>query len=74
MKAQITPESYTPILNNHDNFIDHVPCLKNGIRCPCGEDNNIYDNENKFLSHINTERHKIWLSRLNQVKNIIYQD
>ena len=32
------------------------------------EDNIIYDNENKFLSHINTKRHKKWLLRLNQIK------
>ena len=72
-QSQTKPVSYEAILDNNDKFIDHVPpFLKNGIQCSCEEDNIIYDNENKFLSHINTKRHKKWLLRLNQIKEILY--
>jgi len=73
MNIQTTPDIYTPSIDDQGNYIDHIPVIRNGIRCSCGAtQNKIYDNSTKFSSHTKTQRHKKWLSILNQNKSNYY--
>lgn len=36
MNIQTTPDIYTPSIDDQGNYIDHIPVIRNGIRCSCG--------------------------------------
>jgi hypothetical protein len=62
----VEPEMYCPSINETGNYIDKIPPLIRGIRCPCGtRKNKVYDTHSIFSSHIKTKTHNEWLLNLN---------
>jgi hypothetical protein len=73
MDIIITPDTYTPSVNDSGNYIDNIPIIKNGIFCPCGSrKDKTYENTSKFATHIKTKCHQKWLMILNQNKANYY--
>jgi hypothetical protein len=73
MDITITPDTYTPSVDNDGNYIDKIPIIKNGLFCPCGSrKDKSYENATKFASHIKTKSHQNWLLSLNQNKANYY--
>ena len=73
MEITITPDTYTPSVNNEGNYIDNIPIIKNGLYCPCGSrKDKTYENVTKFSSHIKSKSHQKWLMVLNQNKANYY--
>ena len=73
MEITITPDIYTPSVNNTGNYIDNIPIIKNGLFCPCGtRKDKTYENTTKFASHIKSKSHQKWLIILNQNKANYY--
>ena len=73
MEITITPDIYTPRVNNTGNYIDNIPIIKNGLFCPCGtRKDKTYENTTKFASHIKSKSHQKWLIILNQNKANYY--
>jgi len=67
MDLTVTPDTYTPSIDNFGNYIDHIPPIKNGLFCPCGSrKEKAYDTISKFSSHVKTKAHQKWLLMLNQ--------
>ena len=76
MEITLTPEIYTPSIDNNGMYIDHIHVLhliQTGIICPCGlRKDKIYDNVSKFTAHTKTKKHQAWLVSLNQNKANYY--
>jgi hypothetical protein len=73
MDIAVTPDTYTPSVNDNGMYIDSIPPIKTGLYCPCGSRRDkIYENTSKFSTHIQTKTHKKWLSMLNQNKANYY--
>jgi hypothetical protein len=73
MEITITPDTYTPSVDNDGNYIDKIPTIKNGLFCPCGSrKEKSYDNTSKFACHVKTKAHQNWLVGLNQNKANYY--
>lgn len=73
MDLNLTPDTYTPSVDNNGNYIDNIPIIKNGILCPCGSrKDKIYETISKFSSHTKTKKHQKWLLLLNQNKANYY--
>jgi hypothetical protein len=73
MDITLTPDTYTPSVDNVGNYIDHIPSIKHGLYCPCGSrKDKTYENATKFASHIKTKSHQSWLLMLNQNKANYY--
>ena len=75
MDLSTTPDIYTPNVDDHGNYIDHIPIIKNGIYCPCGaRKDKSYDSPSKFSVHTKTKCHQNWLFVLNQNKSNHYME
>jgi hypothetical protein len=73
MEITITPDTYTPSVDNNGNYIDNIPIIKNGLFCPCGSrKDKTYENTTKFATHIKSKSHQKWLTILNQNKANYY--
>jgi len=73
MDIALTPDSYTPSIDDNGNYIDNIPIIKNGIYCLCGSrKDKVYDNKSNFSAHIKTQRHQKWLVTLNYNKANFY--
>jgi len=73
MDITITPDTYTPSLDDNGNYIDNIPIIKNGLFCPCGSrKDKTYENTIKFSAHIKSKCHQKWLMFLNQNKANYY--
>lgn len=73
MELVTEPDTYMPSMDNSGNYIDNIPQIKNGIRCPCGtRKDKSYDSHNVFASHIKTKTHQKWLSNINLNKANYY--
>jgi len=73
MEVTITPDTYTPSVDNNGNYIDNIPIIKNGLFCPCGSrKDKTYENTIKFATHIKSKSHQKWLLILNQNKANYY--
>lgn len=73
MDITVTPDTYTPSVDDNGMYIDNIPPIKTGLYCPCGSRRDkIYENTSKFSAHIQTKTHKKWLSMLNQNKANYY--
>ena len=76
MEITLTPEIYTPSIDDNGGYIDHIHVLhliQTGIICPCGlRKDKIYDNVSKFTAHTKTKKHQAWLVSLNQNKANYY--
>jgi len=73
MDITITPDTYTPSVNDKGDYIDNIPIIKNGLYCPCGSrKDKTYENATKFASHVKSKTHQKWLIILNQNKSNYY--
>lgn len=73
MDITLTPDTYTPSVDNNGNYIDKIPFIKNGLFCPCGSrKDKTYENSSKFSAHIKTKIHQNWLLNLNLNKANYY--
>jgi len=73
MDITLTPDTYTPSVDDTGNYIDNVPMIKNGLFCPCGSrKDKTYENTSKFATHIKSKSHQKWLMILNQNKANYY--
>jgi len=73
MELSVTPDTYTPSVDNVGNYIDNTPMIKNGIICPCGSrKDKVYESTSKFSAHTKTKIHQKWLTSLNQNKANYY--
>uniref|UniRef100_A0A6C0DWR6 Uncharacterized protein n=1 Tax=viral metagenome TaxID=1070528 RepID=A0A6C0DWR6_9ZZZZ len=77
MELAVTPDTYTPMVDEHGNYIDRIPMIRHGIECPCGsrrEKKKVYENASKLASHLKTKGHQQWLQTMNQNKANYYVD
>jgi hypothetical protein len=73
MNVTITPDTYTPSVDDNGNYIDNIPMIKNGLFCPCcSRKDKKYENNSKFALHIKSKSHQKWLLSLNQNKANYY--
>ena len=73
MDITITPDTYTPSVNDAGNYKDNIPIIKNGLFCLCGSRRDkSYENATKFATHIKSKSHQKWLMILNQNKANYY--
>lgn len=69
----LTPDTYTPSVDDNGNYIDNIPSIKHGLFCPCGSrKDKAYENTAKFATHIKSKVHQKWLTILNQNKANYY--
>jgi len=67
MDISLTPDTYTPIVDQAGNYIDSIPVIRHGLYCLCGSrKDKAYENTSKFATHIKTKTHQKWLEQLNQ--------
>jgi ABC-type multidrug transport system ATPase subunit len=65
----LTPDTYTPSIDDTGNYIDKIPVIKHGLLCLCGtRKDKRYNTSSKFSTHIKTKTHQNWLQTLNQNK------
>lgn len=73
MDITLTPDTYTPSVNDSGNYIDNVPVIKNGLYCLCGSrKDKVYETTSKFSTHTKSKAHQKWLLTLNQNKANYY--
>lgn len=73
MEITITPDTYTPSVDNNGSYVDNIPIIKNGLFCPCGSrKDKTYENATKFSTHTKSKTHQKWLMMLNQNKANYY--
>jgi len=73
MELVTEPDTYMPSMDNSGNYIDNIPPIKHGIRCPCGSrKDKSYDSHSLFAGHIKTKTHQKWLSNINLNKANYY--
>lgn len=69
----IEPELYSPNVDENGKYVDHIPSVRHGLRCPCSSRrDHIYANYSAFSSHIKTKTHKKWLEELNHNRGNFY--
>jgi len=66
MEISVTPDIYAPSVDEHGNYVDTIPVIRNGIHCPCSE--KIYENASKFRTHTRSKTHQKWITNMNQNK------
>jgi hypothetical protein len=65
MDISLTPDTYTPSVNEKGEYIDKIPIIKNGLYCPCGaRKEKIYKTNSNFCTHIKTKVHQKWILNL----------
>ena len=73
MDLTLTPDTYTPIVDDNGNYTDSIPIIKNGLYCLCGSrKDKAYENACKFAIHIKSKTHQKWIAVLNQNKANYY--
>lgn len=73
MELVVEPDLYAPNIDESGNYIDAVPSMRKGLRCPCGSrKDKIYETHSVFSAHVKTKTHQKWLSILNQNKANYY--
>jgi hypothetical protein len=73
MELVVEPDVYAPNIDESGNYIDAVPYMRNGLRCPCGSrKDKIYETHSVFSAHIKTKTHQKLLTSLNQNKANYY--
>ena len=65
----LTPDVYTPTINDSGNYIDCKPVIRHGMTCPCGtRKDKVYETNAKFNTHTKSKIHQKWLQQLNNDK------
>jgi hypothetical protein len=74
MELTLTPDIYTPSIDENGNYVDHqiINIKKNGSRCPCTL-NIIYDTNSKWRTHTKSKKHQTYLCELNNNKSNLLQ-
>jgi hypothetical protein len=73
MELVVEPDIYSPNIDDFGNYIDIIPNMRKGIRCPCGSrKDKIYETYSIFSAHIKTKTHQKWLTLINQNKANYY--
>ena len=73
MELVAEPDVYAPNIDESGNYIDLVPYMRKGLRCPCGSrKDKIYETHSIFSAHMKTKTHVKWLTSLNQNKANYY--
>ena len=73
MEITLTPDTYSPGLNDKCDYVDCMPVIRNGIYCPCGSrKDKIYENNSKFQIHTKSKKHQKWLENMNHNKSNYY--
>ena len=69
MELTITPDLYSPSIDEKGNYIDNIPQIKHGLFCPCGSKKDVaFETKVKFSAHTKTKVHQKWLVMLNRDK------
>ena len=75
MDLFLTPDTYTPSVDEAGNYVDYVPKINAGLICPCAcTRNKVYESSSKFSTHIKSKSHKLWIQRLNRDKANFYAE
>ena len=73
MDIVITPDTYSPTVDEEGCYVDKIPIIIHGIYCVCGSRRDkVYETTSKFSSHIKSKVHKKWLAQLNNDKANYY--
>ena len=73
MNLELTPDIYTPSINDNGMYIDGKIKIINGIYCSCStRKDKVYDTVSKFTTHTKTKMHQKWLKQLNDNKANYY--
>ena len=68
MELATVPDTYSPNMDEHGNYVDRVPSMANGLRCLCmshcaKRKDRIYTTAAMFTAHIKTKTHIDWLEK-----------
>lgn len=75
MSLSLSPDTYTPSVDEHGNYVDGKPCIRHGMTCLCGlRRNKVYETHAQFATHTKSKTHQTWLKQLNQNKANYYVD
>ena len=75
MDLFLTPDTYTPTVDEAGNYVDYVPKINAGLICPCAcTRNKVYQTSSKFATHIKSKSHNLWIQRLNRDKSNYYAE
>lgn len=73
MEISLTPDIYTPSVDENGNYIDKIPNIINGLYCSCGaRKDKIYETVSKFSTHTKSKTHQKWITTLNNNKANYY--
>ena len=73
MDISLTPDIYTPSVDEDGNYIDKIPKIVNGLYCSCGaRKDKIYETAGKFSTHTKSKIHQKWITTLNNNKANYY--
>ena len=72
MDTAITPDTYTPGINDNGAYVDDIPVIRHGIYCSCGSRDKVYPNRASFTAHTKTKHHQQWLETLNRNRSNHY--
>jgi ribosome-binding protein aMBF1 (putative translation factor) len=69
MDISLTPDIYTPSVDEKGNYIDNIPPINHGLKCLCGSKKDVaFETKVKFSAHTKTKVHQKWLVTLNHNK------
>ena len=75
MDIATTPDVYCPSINDQGQYIDVIPPIINGIRCPCGaRKDKVYQDSSKFKLHTRSRAHSMWLEQMNNDRENHYKE
>lgn len=75
MEITVEAELYTPSIDEKGSYIDKIPPIRYGLRCPCGSRRDkVYDTRAIFTSHIKSKCHQNWLDTLNTNRTNYYAE
>ena len=71
----LTPDTYSPAIDELGNYCDSVPVIRHGIYCPCGgRKDKVYESRQSFIMHTKTKCHQRWLEDLSRNKTNYYEE
>ena len=69
MSLCVEADIYQVKVDDNGTYIDSIPLIKNGIKCVCGSrKDHIFNTPATLKKHFSTEKHQIWLRKLNLEK------
>lgn len=71
----LTPDTYSPAIDELGNYCDSIPAIRHGIYCPCGgRKDKVYESRQSFVTHTKTKCHQKWLEDLSRNKTNYYEE